>query len=215
MTAHLRVAFPIASALALFATPLAAQPAATMPPPMQPADLITMPRLGSPTVDPEGRVAVYSVTSTDPESYARSGKLWLRSLADADAKPIALDLEGSSASFAGDGWLYYLADDANGGDNATSQVWRAKVSPTGQISGRQQVTDFPRAVNGFEVARDGAHIAVWADIARTCARIDCDDGAKRHLPGPGDARLYEGDEGFYRHWDAWETPGVLSRVFAV
>ncbi len=215
MTAHIRVAFPLAGAIALLASPLAAQPSASgAPAPMQAEDLVTMPRLGSPSVDPEGRWAVYSVTTTDPESYARSGKLWLHSLADVDTKPVALDLEGSSASFASDNWLYYLADDADGGKSATSQVWRAKISAGGKVSEKHQVTDFPRAVNGFKLARDGTHIAVWTDIARTCTQIDCDDSVNSHLPGPGDARLYQGDGGFYRHWDAWETPGTLSRVFA-
>jgi hypothetical protein len=34
------------------------------------------------------------------------------------------------------------------------------------------------------------------------------------LPGPGTGRLYKDGAGFVRHWDAWETPGNYSRVFA-
>ena len=208
MTARIRAAFPLASAFALLATPLAAQDARA---PMSAEDLVTMPRLGSPTVNPEGTLAVYSVTTTDPESFKRSGKLYLRSLADVDSAPVALDLEGSSASFGDGGWLYYMADGA--GDNATTQVWRARIGSDGSVSDAAQVTALPRAVNGYSVARDGNRIAIWTDIARSCTRIDCDDSAKKYLPGPGDGRLYEGDGGFYRHWDSWETPGTLSRVF--
>ncbi len=211
MTQINRVAFPLASAFALFATPIAAQQAAT---PMSAEDLITMPRLGAPAVDANGTMAIYSVTSTDPESYKRSGKLWLHRLDDPAARPVALELDGSDAVFGGDGWLYYLADSAAGGEGATSQVWRAHVAANGAVSDAMQVTDLARGVDGFKVARDGGHVAVWASIARSCAEFDCDDSAKGYLPGPGDGRLYDGAGGLYRHWDHWETPGTVNRVFA-
>ena len=101
MTFRNRVAFPLASAFALFAYPLLAQ---TAPEPMQASDLVTMPRLGSPTVSPDGTIAVYSVTTTDPEEFARDSQLYMRSLDNLNATPVALDLKGSGASFGGDGW---------------------------------------------------------------------------------------------------------------
>ena len=178
---------------------------------MSAADLVTMPRLGSPTVNPEGTLAVYSVTTTDPETYKRSGQLYLRSLSDMDQSAVAIPIDGSGAHFADDGWLYYLA--AGTGSDPSTQVWRARIAGDGSISDVSQVTDLPRAVNGYSLAADGSRIAIWTDIARSCMRVDCDDSVKPHLPGPGDGRLYQGDGGFYRHWDAWETPGTLSRVF--
>ena len=36
--------------------------------------------------------------------------LFMRSLTDMDAATVRLDLTASSARFAGDGWLYFLAD---------------------------------------------------------------------------------------------------------
>lgn len=207
MTLRTRVAFPLASAFALLATPLAAQDAVG---PMQAKDLITMPRLGSPTVSPDGTMAVYSVTTTDPETLARSGQLYMRSLADRDAEPVALDLEGAAVSFAGDGWLYYLAEGHYGGP---TQVWRAQIAANGAVSNLMQVTDVPRSVEGYSISANGEKIAVWADIARSCTDLSCDDSAKPYAPGPGEGRLYQGDAGFYRHWDQWETPGTYSRVF--
>ena len=207
MTARNRAAFPLASAFALIATPLAAQDASE---PMQAADLVTMPRLGSPAVSADGSMAVYSVTTTDSETFERSGKMYLRSLADVNAAPVALNLEGSGASFGDDGWLYYLAN-GEGGD--ATQVWRARVAPNGAVAGKAQVTNVARGVNGFKVSDTGGKIAIWTDVARSCVELSCDDSAKSYLPGPGDGRLYEGDGGFYRHWDAWETPGTYSRVF--
>lgn len=208
MTAIQRAAFPLASAFALFATPLAAQADAA---PMQAKDLVTMPRLGSPSVSPDGTMAVYSVTKTDSESLTRSGQLYLRSIADENAAPIALDLKASSARFAGDGWLYYLA--AGEGSEAT-QVWRTRLAADGSMSGTTQVTDIARGVHGYSVSDNGEKLAIWTDIARACTVLSCDDSAQAHLPGPGDGRLYQGDGGFFRHWDTWETPGIYTRVFA-
>lgn len=211
MTARIRIALPLVGALALLPASLAAQ---DMRAPMSAEDLITMPRLGSPTVNPDGTAAVYSVTETDAETYKRTSTLYLRSLTDMDADPVRLDLTGSSTDFGDDGWLYYLADDVDGGDEATTQVWRAQIGASGAVSQTMQVTDFSRGVDGFSVARDGSKIAVWSAIARSCTTIDCDDSAKGYEPGPGSGRIYEGAAGLYRHWDAWETPGTYNRVFA-
>lgn len=208
MTARIRAAFPLASAFALVATPLAAQDAAE---PMLAKDLITMPRLGSPTASPDGTMAAYSVTTTDEETLARSSQLYLHSLADRNAKPVAIDLAGGDASFGGDGWLYYLAPPA---DSYATQVWRAKIAVDGSVSEVTQVTDIARGVDGYAISANGEKIAIWTDIARVCAHLTCDDRTKPYAPGPGEGRLYEGDGGFYRHWDQWETPGSYSRVFA-
>ncbi|MBT8426564.1 MAG: PD40 domain-containing protein, partial [Erythrobacter sp.] len=207
MTARIRAAFPLASAFALIATPLAAQDTAE---PMQAKDLITMPRLGSPAVSPDGTMAVYSVTTTDEETLERSSQLFIRSLADVNARPVALDLAGGAVSFAGDGWLYYLAEGQNGG---STQVWRAQIGAGGTVLNGSQVTDIARGVGGYSISANGEKIAIWTDIARTCTELSCDDSAKPYAPGPGEGRLFEGNGGFYRHWDQWETPGTYSRVF--
>lgn len=121
MTARNRALYPLASAIALLSSPLAAQDA-PVPAPMTAQDLVTMPRLGSPSADADGTLAIYSVTTTDPKSYKRSSALWLRTLDDVDAAPIKLDLTGSDARFGDGGWVYFLADSATGGDKATTQV---------------------------------------------------------------------------------------------
>lgn len=211
MIRSIRVATPFASAIALLAaSPLAAESRE----PMSAQDLVTLPRLGAPSADDSGTMAVFPVTVTDPESYARHSELHIRSLTDLTAKSAKLALDGSDARFGGDGWLYYLADDADGGETATSQVWRARVSLDGSVTDAMQVSDLPRAVNGFVLSPDGGRIAVFTEIARSCASLACDDAAKPHLPGPGTGRLYQGDDGFVRHWDHWETPGTYNRTFA-
>jgi dipeptidyl aminopeptidase/acylaminoacyl peptidase len=180
-------------------------------------DLITMPRLGAPSASPDGKLVVFPVTETDPASYKRTTGWWVRALDDRAANPVKIaGLEGASdARFGGDGLLYFLADGAaQAGQEPTSQVWRTRIAPDGAAGSKVQVTDFAVGVNGFSVAPGGDRIAVWADIARDCPNFGCPDrDGKAHLPGPGTGRLYRSEDGFVRHWDAWETPGTVSRVF--
>ncbi len=210
------IAAPLAGLIGLtIATPLAAQESR---PPMTAQDLVTLPRLGAPTVSGDGQMAVYPVTTTDPATLARTTTLHARSLSRDGAQPVALTgLAGaSSAAFGGDGWLYYLAEDSAPaeGKEATSQVWRARVSAGGAVSEAMQVTDFTRGIDDFEVSPDARKIAVWAAVPRGCTLFDCEGDGTAHLPGPGNGRLYDGETGFVRHWDHWETPGTFNRVFA-
>ena len=199
------------AALALAAPSLAQSPAEREPAPMTARDLVTMPRLGAPAASPDGRWAVYAVTTTDPESYERTGKLYLRDLADPQAKAVELDLGGSAsgAAFGADGALYFISD--RGG---SAQVWRAALSDGGKAGTPTQVSDTVADVAGFALSPDGGQIALYGDIARECASFGCTDAAPQHLSGPGDGRLYRAEDGFVRHWDAWETPGAYGRVFA-
>ncbi|MEO1969067.1 MAG: S9 family peptidase [Sphingomonadaceae bacterium] len=200
----------IASLLVL-ACPMTALVAQNRPA-MSAQDLVTMPRLGSPTASPDGSMAVFPVTTTDPESYQRTTALYVRSLAPDASGPVKIAaLDGAnSASFARDGWLYFLAD----GRDSASQVWRAHVKSDGSVSDKQQVSTFIKPVEGFSVSPTGDKIAVWADIARDCPGFGCRQDGTGELPGPGDGRLYKTGDGFVRHWDKWQSPGTVSRVFA-
>lgn len=201
-------AIPTASAAAV---PKASKPATRAP--MSAQDLVTLPRLAGAAVSPDGAMAVYSLTETDPATYKRTTTLMARSLTDKRAVPVRLDLAGSASSpaFGDDGWLYFLSDRGEGG---TDQVWRARIGPAGTVSDISQVTAFKAAVAGFSVSPDATKIAVWGDIGRDCARFGCDPDGSTHLAGPGTGRLYDADVGFVRHWDQWETPGVYGRAFA-
>ncbi|WP_371432066.1 prolyl oligopeptidase family serine peptidase [Novosphingobium sp.] len=217
-TVSLRAALLAACLVSPLFANTASAAAGAAPPPMSAQDLVTLNRLGSATVSPDGAWAAYTVTTTDPVTYKRATAIWLRSLTEAKAPPVKLAWEGSVSdpAFAADGTLWLLSDRKPAGAAtdaaATTQVW--SVRPATPDSARQ-VTAFKADVAGFKLSPDGRRLAVWGDIARSCPTFGgCAGDGNTSLPGPGTGRLYKDGVGFVRHWDAWETPGNYSRVFA-
>ena len=179
--------------------------------PMTAEDLATLKRMGSVAVSPDEKWAVFDVTETDPESYARSSALYLLALDKSEAAPVRIvdqpDKSEHSPAFAADGSLYYLSD-ASGSE----QLWHSGISSAGTTGKPERASDLKADIAGFKLSPDGEKIALWGDIARDCQTFGCDAGGNRAEPGPGTGREY--DELFVRHWSSWETPGNYSRVFA-
>lgn len=185
--------------------------------PMSAKDLVTTPRLGAPTVA-MGRYAVYSVTYTDPETYVRAATHYLLDLSEPGAQPVELDLgmAGSGLAFAADNFLYFLSDE-HPDDDAPKRVrlWRVALEGNGNVAGPMLVADIPGTdIGGFLIAPSGDKVALMAELPRDCPRFGCEAGeGGGEDAGGGTGRLYEGDGGFYRHWDRWEKPGHFNRVF--
>jgi dipeptidyl aminopeptidase/acylaminoacyl peptidase len=203
---------------ALGSAPVLAEDASTdTAAPMTAQDLVTMPRVGAPAASADGRFAAYSVTQTDPDTYERSTTYFILDLMNAGAKPVPLDLGGkaSDVTFAAAGFIYFLSARSVGDEEAgTTQLWRVAVAngqPTGSPS---QVSNFRAEIAGYSVSPDGTKVMVFGEVPRTCQTFGCAGAPPAHLPGPGTGRLYEGDVGFIRHWDQWETPGTYSRAFS-
>lgn len=195
--------------------PVAAAPAQAQLAPFSAQDLVSLNRLGGVAVSPDGKLVAYTVTVTDTSSYARATQLWVRALdGKTPARQIAVDGSASDPAFAPDGSLYLLSDRKQDGKEAGPQVWKI-AAPATAAAAFTPVTAFKAEVNGFKLSPDGKRIAVWGDIARACVTFGgCDSDGNTTLPGPGTGRLYKDGVGFVRHWDAWETPGNYSRIFA-
>ena len=209
------------AATAFLAAPLAAQTAPAVPgvtaPPMSAQDLVTLPRLGAPAVNRAGTLAVYSVTLTDPATLKRSPQHYLIDLARPGAAPVVLTLplRASDLAFGTDGALYFLSSEhTDKAAPALSRVWRVTLGKDGTAGTPQLVTpQTERDIAGFKLAPTGDAIAVWGEVPRTCPTFGCAEAATPYLPGPGTGRLYDGTDGFVRHWDRWATPGLHNRIF--
>jgi dipeptidyl aminopeptidase/acylaminoacyl peptidase len=217
---------PLTLAAALLAAPLAAEDsvsadAPAVPgvatPPMSARDLVTMPRLGAPTVNAAGTIAVYGVTTTDPESLTRATAYYALDLTTPGAAPVALDfgIRASSPAFGPDGQLYFLSGEhPDPAAESRTRVWRAAVGKAGLRGKPEVAVDIPGStIAGFKLAPSGTAIALWGEVPRDCPVFGCPDTRTAHLPGPGTGRLYDGADGFFRHWDRWATPGSPNRVF--
>ncbi|MBU7579939.1 MAG: S9 family peptidase [Porphyrobacter sp.] len=211
----------VAAALAanFVAAPLAAENIASpAAPPMSAQDLVTLPRLGAPAVNAAGTLAVYSVTITDPETLKRRPTHFLIDLTRPGAVPVALEtgIRASDLAFGADGQIYFLSSEHPDGEGTEprGRVWRVSIGKDGAAGKPQLVAGFAdTGIAGFKLAPDGKAIALWGEIPRACPNFGCAEAKPAHLPGPGTGRLYDGADGFVRHWDRWATPGIHNRIF--
>ena len=195
-----------ALAFALSAAPALSQAGARD---MTSQDLVTLKRVGSPVVSPDGSWVVYSQTDTDPVTYKRVTGLWrvgtkggtpqkIADLADASENSPALTPDGKR--------LYFLS-----GKSGSDQLWVLDLTQPGAAP--VQASAFKTDVGGFAIAPNSQRMLVWGDVGRDCPTLGCDSSGDTAQPGPGTGRHYADGTGFVRHWDAWETPGNYSRSF--
>jgi dipeptidyl aminopeptidase/acylaminoacyl peptidase len=186
--------------LAVAAIGLAASPAAARP--MTAVDLQSMHRLGAPAVSPDGRLAVFTVSSTDWTKNKRVNTLEMLDLgrAGAQPQPIPGAEKGHDPMFSADGALWFLMPV---GDQ--DQLFRMRIG-----SGPVPVSDFHGDVGGFKVSDNGGMVVVWADRTEWCQTFTCKGLAQPDKLGSG--RTY--DQLFVRHWDTWAEPNTRSRLFA-
>jgi dipeptidyl aminopeptidase/acylaminoacyl peptidase len=186
-----------AAALAALALPTAATAR-----PMTATDMHMMHRLGAPEVSPDGRTAVFSISTTDLPDNKRNNTLYMLDLTRPRAAPqVVGGVDGGhDAVFGPDGALYFL--------KAVGERDQLHRMPLGQAA--VAISDFGADISGFKVAPTGDRVIVWAD------RPDCPDlaCAATTLPAKpeGSGRVY--DQLFVRHWDSWVEPGVRSRIYS-
>jgi dipeptidyl aminopeptidase/acylaminoacyl peptidase len=190
--------FPLLLAAATAA--LVASAAAARP--MTAIDLQSIHRLGSPAVSPDGRWAVFTVSTTDWSKNKRANTLELLDLArgGAQPQPIAGAEKGHDAMFSRDGSLWFLMPV---GDQ--DQLFRMTIG-----GAPVQVSDFHGDIGGFRISDSGNVALVWADRDLRCADLGCAGLPPSDKIGSG--RTY--DQLFIRHWDTWAEPGVRSRLFS-
>ena len=186
--------FLAAAAIALAAYPVSARP-------MTATDMQSMHRLGAPEVSPDGKRAVFTISTTDWDKNKRVNTLYLLDLTKGGAtpQPVAGAEKGHDAVFGPDGALWFLMPV---GDN--DQLFRM---PAGGAAA--QVSDFKGDIGGFRLLPSGDHVVVFADRDLRCADLNC--AGLPPKPKTGTGRTY--DQLFVRHWDTWAEPGVRSQLY--
>ena len=177
-------------------------PSAAAARPMTATDMHMMRRMGAPSVSPDGRFAIFSLSTTDLAANKRDNVIHILDLRRPGAapQPLAGMTKGAhDATFDPDGGIWYLAPV---GDQ--EQLFRMTVG------GRPvQMSDLKGDISGFKISADGSRLVLWADRDLRCRDFACADVKK--VDRGGSARAY--DQLFVRHWDTWVEPGVRSRIF--
>jgi dipeptidyl aminopeptidase/acylaminoacyl peptidase len=160
-------------------------------------DLVSMERIGTPAVSPDGSRVVYTVRSTDMAKNKGHTDLYVVDLRAANAKPQRLTSDATSStdpewSASGDA-IYFLS-----ARSGSSQVWR--VSPEGGEP--VQVTNLPVDVDAYRVSPTGERIAIGLSVFRDCADLACTK-AKADAKEKDKATGQVYDRLFVRHWDTW------------
>ncbi|MEO6113594.1 MAG: S9 family peptidase [Sphingomicrobium sp.] len=179
---------------------VAATPALARP--MTATDMHMMHRLGSPSVSPDGRRAIFTLSTTDMAANKRNNVLHSLDLTAPGAvpRPVVALTGAHDAVFGADGAVWYLAD-VKGQD----QLFRLKLG-----GNPVQISNLKGDISGFKVSANGSRLVIFADRDTRCSDFAC--ATLPAKPATGSARTY--DQMFVRHWDTWAEPGVKGRIFA-
>ncbi len=185
-----------AAVLSAAATPVLAAPHG-----LTADDLISLERVGSPVISPDGNRVVYTVRSTDIDKNKGHTELWLLDLRNPKAAPIQLtSSEGNNTepswSSAGDA-VYFLSTRSK-----SSQVWRVAASG-GEPA---KITDLPLDIDTYRVSPTGDRLALTMEVFRDCPTLACTvQRNEEKAKDKSGARIYDGL--FVRHWDTWAVAG--------
>jgi dipeptidyl aminopeptidase/acylaminoacyl peptidase len=179
------------------AMPMTASAATPAPRGFTVEDLVTMERIGTPVVSPDGTRVVYTVRNTDMAKNKGHTDLYLIDLRSAGARPQRLTSDAASSTdpeWSANGDAIYFLSARSG----SSQVWR--ISPDGGEA--VQVTNLPVDVDAYRVSPTGERIAISMSVFRDCPDLACTTKrAEAKEKDKATGMVY--DRLFVRHWDTW------------
>lgn len=162
-------------------------------------DLWLMPRVGSPTVSPDGRFAVFSVTMPAYSASAQSRNLWLVPV-DGGAPPRQIThVRGGEGSVAWSPDSSRIAFTARREGDDASQIYVLDLAGGGEA---QRYTTLTMGARSLSWSPDGSHILFTSDVypgAEDEAAIK--KAAKVRKDRKSTGRVYETFP--IRRWDRW------------
>jgi dipeptidyl aminopeptidase/acylaminoacyl peptidase len=169
-------------------------------------DLVTMDRISSQTVSPDGKTIVFVLRKTDMEANKGRTDLWV---VDVNGKGFRQLTHHKASDYnpcwSGDGKSIYFLSSRSG----SSQVWNISLAG-GSAS---QATNLPLDVGNLVVSPDGIKMAFTLEVFPGSKTIQCTtDKLEKIKKSPYTGRVY--DKLFFRHWDTW-MDGRRSHVFVM
>ncbi|WNG45550.1 S9 family peptidase [Archangium minus] len=189
----------LVAALALSAAPAKSQPYTIH-------DQVSMRRISSPSVSPDGKRIAFVLRSTDLEANKGRTDLWLVNADGSGLRQLTHSPESEGQPvWSPDGQsLFFLS--TRGG---SSQVFRLPLDGGESLA----VTKLPLDVGAFALSRDGKTLAVALEVYPDCATLECTtQRQKEQAQKKTTGRVY--DKLFVRHWDTW-ADGRRSHLFVL
>src|SRR5262245_45797529 len=199
----MRFAFPV-FCLALTFAPVALA-ALRESHPFEVRDLVAFDRISEPTVSPDGRRIVFTLSSVDLDANKRRSDLWLVGVDGTGLRKLTHhEAADTSAVFTPDGDAIYFLSTRSG----SAQIWKLPLD----AGEPKPVTSFPLDVGSFALSPDGAKLALSMEVfPRTsveATKTRLDEKAAQKSTG----KIYDGL--FMRHWDTW-ADGRRSHLFVM
>jgi dipeptidyl aminopeptidase/acylaminoacyl peptidase len=184
----------------------AADAALAEPRPFNAHDLVTMARLSSPQVSPDGEWVVFVLRGTDLEADRGRTDLWRVRLDGTGLERLTTDeAADGSPRWAPDGESLFFLSSRSG----SSQVWRLPLGGGEAV----RATNLPLDVGGFLLSPNGSKLAVALEVFPDCVTLQCTiDRLEAEEEAKASGRLH--DRLFVRHWDAWKD-GRRSHLFVL
>ncbi len=191
----------LAAALVLAAAPA---PAKSQPYTIQ--DQVSMRRISSPSVSPDGKRIAFVLRSTDLEANKGRTDLWLVNADGTGLRQLTWSPESEGQPvWSPDGQSLFFLSPRGG----SSQVFRLPLDG-GEA---QSVTKLPLDVGAFALSPDGKTLAVALEVFPDCATLECTtQRLKERSQKKSTGQLY--DKLFVRHWDSW-ADGRRNHLFVL
>lgn len=170
-------------------------------------DMVTMKRVASPALSPDGKTVAYMLRTTDLEADKGTYDIYTVDTIDAESTPQQITTDpasDTSPKWSADGkYLYFLSS-----RSGSNQLWRHPVQ-SGDV---EQVSDLPVSIGTYKLSPKGNTLVFSASVYPECDTLECSKNKSEAASNSKqEGKLY--DKIFVRHWDHW-LDGTQSRLFS-
>jgi dipeptidyl aminopeptidase/acylaminoacyl peptidase len=189
---------------------LSAQPAAKKPFTFE--DMMSLKRIGGPTISPNGKWVLFSATEVDLAANKRTSHLWVIPIAGGTARQMPSTPAGESGGhWSPDGKSYLYISSEEGG----SQIWIGGFDPDSGMLGDlpHKITSISTEADGAIWSPDGKNIVFTSDVYPGCADDACNKYSdETHTKSKVKAMVFE--HLLFRHWNHYNSD-KRSHLFVV
>lgn len=175
-------------------------------------DMMSLKRIGSPTISPDGKWVLFAAVDVDLKENKRTSHLWVVPTAGGTAQQLPTTPAGESGGhWSPDGKSYLYLNSADGG----TQVWvRGFDSASGTPSvAATKITNISTEADGAIWSPDGKNIVFISEVFPGCMDDACNKFSDQERANSKvKAMVFE--HLLFRHWNHYST-GKRSHLFVV